>query len=119
MTPDEAEEIGARIAEARSWRYDDGAIDLNVLGGLIAAALLEAAGEWNADMDAAPRDGTVIMVWADLIGGPFALTVKYGPKYDDDPFPWRTLLGDSAVNRACVTHWRHLPAPPDVPDATA
>jgi hypothetical protein len=109
MTLDEAEAIGARIAEARSWRYDDGSIDLNVLGGLIAAALLEAAGEWQT-MDSAPRDGRVILC-----------ALKYGDAFLMLPMQWRDGCWWDELDRgflAAVTHWRHLPAPPDVPEPT-
>jgi hypothetical protein len=125
MTPDEAEAIGARIAEARSWRYDDGSIDLNVLGGLIAAALLEAAGGWNADMDAAPRDGTPVLLCDARTGSMrwavWAIHPSHADTWDGDFLGWRdgTLAARGEIVGVIPTHWRHLPAPADVPDATA
>lgn len=75
--------------------------------------------DWQ-DMTTAPRDGTIIFVWADGYQWPEAILYE---KYDDDIAAevseqgyWRFadgILSDHAtVEFETLTHWMPLPSPP-------
>jgi hypothetical protein len=72
-----------------------------------------AAGQWNADMDAAPRDGSMIMVWCPTMAGErMPRIVRWnGMRHR---FPWEDPDGgNGSISAKQPTHWRHLPAPPE------
>jgi hypothetical protein len=96
MTPDEAWVIAERI-------YNDH-IDAGGLLGASAVALIEAAGQWNADMDAAPRDKQILACSPDHKGPLILRWFKY-----NGLAAWRDWDNDAHQ----PTHWRHLPAPPE------
>jgi hypothetical protein len=128
MTPDEAEAIGEAIA----FRNSGPGSDQRHLAGDIAAALLEAAGEWNADMDAAPRDRPMEDGVEEALAG-YRKRINETPAllsllYDADLLPEQIVSMRGAISMAAVVEAyeagarsiaRDLPAPPDVPDATA
>jgi hypothetical protein len=115
MTPDEARQkadaiLGDQVADLiiavsshSRLVYADAR---KAVADAIAAALLEAAGEWNADMDAAPRDGTRIL--GARSGG-----------HDIDVIFWTGGNWFGQSNEISMwaafppTHWRDLPAPPE------
>jgi hypothetical protein len=72
------------------------------------------------DISTAPKDGTIIFVWADDYQWPEAVFYE---KYDDEtaaevgePGYWRFaegILADNAtVEFGTLTHWMPLPSPP-------
>jgi hypothetical protein len=113
MTPDEAQAIADRL-------YMDH-IDTGGLREAIAAALLEAAGQWNADMDAAPRDRWILLYDKRLKR---CVVAQHMTAMEDGSQDWifARQLGSDGAGVAFVTsdatHWRHLPAPPET-DAKA
>lgn len=75
----------------------------------IARALMEAGPVWNDDMEAAPRDGTEIDIWA--CGRRFA-DARYLEPNDIIDWP-RWVAGDGTVIFvADASHWRPKPLPP-------
>lgn len=117
MTPEEARQKARAIALPHSEaleRYDLANGGTSPLADAIIAALLEAAGEWKP-IDSAPRDGTRILIHtAERCEYCSPGTVGMGVVHWDG-VAWKLLEGIYARHRP--THWRHLPAPPDVPDA--
>lgn len=78
-----------------------------------ASALLSAAGGWNADMDAAPRDRPVLL-YDDRLQR--CVVAEWMTAIDDGAQDWvfarqHGLAGIAFVSRD-ATHWRELPAPP-------
>lgn len=108
MTPDEAKAIAERIYAEH--------IDRGGMREAIAAALLEAAGQWNADMDAARKVGTRILVYSSERCENCPENTVGMSVADWDGSKWmlgRTISGRDLYLHHDPTHWRHLPAPPE------
>jgi hypothetical protein len=102
MTPDQAKAMGEAIA------FRNNCAEHPHLAGDIAAALLSAAGQWQT-MESAPRDGTVVLC---VIKGKPPLML---------PMMWRDGFWWDDIDRGfsdAVTHWMHLPPPPETPEAS-
>src|SRR3989304_5829838 len=112
MTPDEARQKADAITDGHSGIYGGSGTsrgDRPKLRDAIAAALLEAAGEWQP-IETAPRDGTEILLATTLFDGEPVIVSGWwfsSPKEIDDG--WETPVGFHGD----PPHWRHLPAPPE------
>jgi hypothetical protein len=76
--------------------------------------------EWQASMDAAPRDGTVILGYGVVAGEvngpgdfPEGATIQWdGGRTDYPGFEWRVTNTDAYAAWQNPTHWMWLPDPP-------
>lgn len=70
-----------------------------------------AFGEWNTNMNDAPRDGSKILMWHQIWGCPVA--VQWEPDEDDrDGLPWLTCTRDNSWPVEAFSAWMPLPNPP-------
>jgi hypothetical protein len=112
MTPDEARAKASAIIEESRGTGAEGFAELmeGRLKDLIAAALIEAAGQWTS---IAAHDGTSKEVLGMDAKGHVEKTWYFAPSSSTKN--WLRFRGNKPWT---PTHWRHLPAPPET-DAKA
>lgn len=105
MTPDEAKAKASDILDEVSLGEPFAARwAIIALTEAISTALLEAAGEWNHDMDAAPKDKQILAYSRDHVGPLILSWFKYSGVE-----AWRDWDND-AQRPTC---WRLLPESPE------
>lgn len=70
-------------------------------------------------MKSVPRDGTPILLYCHLYGGPRMIVARYNPDHPGNtgqpephgPFVWEPDEG-SVIAERVPTHWQQLPKPP-------
>jgi hypothetical protein len=131
MTPEEANAKAREILPLDAASDDCGFCNFAELRELIAAALLEAAGEWKT-MDSAPKGGGAERVDDPAYVESPRILLRFGEEgvsvaYWDwyyaeggdgctDGVAWMSCPGAERLSdyfSTAPTHWRHLPAPPE------
>lgn len=94
-----------------AWRLKGDERDIVETATIIAAALREAAGEWQP-IETAPGNTPILAYSKGTYHGvPFVTELCPSDLFPDSP--WRNVVTHVRLYRHAVTHWRPLPQPPE------